>query len=96
MFFNGSFFKGILYPFAYQISKIPVSAIKTQIDDNGPTILLARWATNAEGSLPVAITARIWQSGRPLMSNPDSCKSVSKSDQRFLRRKILKNFFMSV
>ena len=30
--------------------------------------------TNGEGSLPIAITARIGQSGRPLMSNPDSLK----------------------
>ena len=42
--------------------------------------------TNGEGSLPVAITARIGQSGRLLMSNPDSCKIISKSDQRVLRR----------
>ena len=51
---------------------------------------------NGEGSLPVAITARIGQSGRPLMSNLGSCKIISKSDQLFLRKRFLKNFFMSV
>ena len=51
--------------------------------------------TNGEGSLPVAIMAQIMQSGRPLMSNPDSCKIITKSDQQFLRR-IFKNFFTSV
>ena len=50
--------------------------------------------TNGEGSLPVAITAWIGQSGPLLMSNPDSCKIISKSDHRF--RRFLKNFFMSV
>ena len=77
------------------MSKIPVSEIKTQIHDNGPKIYLPGGLTNAEGSLPVAITARMGQSQRPLMSNPDSCKIISKSDQRFLRR-LFKNFFMSV
>ena len=43
-----------------------------------------------EGSLPVTITAQIVQSGRPLMSNPNSCKIISKSDQRFLRRRFLR------
>ena len=52
--------------------------------------------TNAEDSLPVAITARMGQSGRPLVSNPDSCKIISKSDKQFLRRRLFKNFFMSV
>ena len=36
--------------------------------------------TNGEGSFPVAITVRIRQSGHPLMSNPDSCEIISKSD----------------
>ena len=52
--------------------------------------------TNGQGSLPVAITARIRQSGRLLMSKPDSCEIISKSDQRFLRTTFFKNFFMSV
>ena len=52
--------------------------------------------TNGQGSLPVAITARIGQSGRLLMSKPDSCEIISKSDQRFLRTRFFKNFFMSV
>ena len=43
--------------------------------------------TNGEGTLPIAITARIGQLGCPLMSNPDSCEIISKSDQRFLRRR---------
>ena len=55
---------------------------------------LAGGLKNGEGSLPVAITARIGQSGRPLMSNPDSYEIILKSDQRFLRR-FFKNFFMS-
>ena len=52
--------------------KLLVSAIKTRNDDNGPKILLACGLTNGEGNLPVATTARIGQSGRQLMSNPDS------------------------
>ena len=52
--------------------------------------------TNGQDSLPVAITARIRQSGRLLMSKPDSCEIISKSDQRFLRTRFFKNFFMSV
>ena len=51
--------------------------------------------TNGEGSLPIAIMARIGQSRRPLMSNPNSCEIISKFDHRFLRR-FFKNFFMSV
>ena len=77
--------------------KLPVSAIKTQIEDNRPKILLARGGlTNGQGSLPVAIMARIGQSGRLLMSKPDSCEFISKSDKRFLRTRLFKNFFMSV
>ena len=59
---------------------------------------LPRGLTNGQGSLPVAITARIRQSGRLLMSKPDSCEitRISKSDQRFLRTRFFKNFFMSV
>ena len=48
--------------------------------------------TNAEGSLLVATTAQIRQSGRLLMSNPDSCKIIAKSDQRFLRRRFFYEF----
>ena len=51
--------------------------------------------TNGKSSLPVAIMAQVGQSGCLLMSNPDSCKIISKLDQRFLRR-FFKNFFMSV
>ena len=40
--------------------------------------------TNGQGSLPVAITARIGQLGRLLMSKLDSCEIISKSDQQFL------------
>ena len=36
--------------------------------------------TNGQGSLPVAILARIGQSGRLLMSKPDSCEIISKSE----------------
>ena len=52
--------------------------------------------TNGQGSLPVAIMARIGQSGHLLMSKPDSCEIISKSDQQFLRTKFFKNFLMSV
>ena len=52
--------------------------------------------TNGEGSLPVAITVWIRQSGRPLMSNPDFCEIILKSDQQFLRRRFFKTFFMSI
>ena len=48
--------------------------------------------TNGNGSLPVAIMARIRQSGSPLMSNPDSCEIISKSDQLF-RRRFFTEFF---
>ena len=60
--------------------KLPVSAIKTQSDNNRPKILLAQRATNGQGSLPVAIMAGIWESGHLLMSKPDSCEIISKSD----------------
>ena len=40
--------------------------------------------TSGQGNLPVAITARIGQLGCLLMSKPDSCETISKSDQRFL------------
>ena len=69
--------------------KLPVSAIKTQIEDNRPKILLARRAHKWSKS-------QIGQSGRLLMSKPDSCEIISKSDQRFLRTRFFKNFFMSV
>ena len=52
--------------------------------------------TNGQGSLPPAITAQIGQSGRLLMSKPDSCEIISKSDWPFLRTRFFKNFFMSV
>ena len=80
---------------ALKDQKLPVSAIKSQIEDNRPKIYLPGGLTNGQGSLPVAITARIGQSGRLLMSKPDSCEIISKSDQRFLRTRFLKNFFMS-
>ena len=50
--------------------KLPVSAIKTRIDDKRPKFFtFPSWLTNGEGSLALAITARIGQC--PLMSNPD-------------------------
>ena len=48
--------------------------------------------TNGEGSLPVAITAPISQSGCLLLSKPDSCEIISKSDQRFRRRRFFLEF----
>ena len=58
--------------------------------------ILYKKYSNGQGSLPAALTARIGQSGRLLRSEPDSCEVISKSDQRFLRRRFFKNFFMSV
>ena len=57
--------------------------------------------TDGQGSLPVANMARIVQLGRLLMSKPDSCEIISKSDQWFLRTRFFlrctaMNFFMSV
>ena len=72
--------------------KLPLSVIKTRTDDKRPKILLMikdqkfyllGGLTNGEGSLPIAITAQVGQSGRLLMSKPDSCKIISKSDQQF-------------
>ena len=57
-----------------------------------PKIILA-WRAH---SLPIAITALIGQSGHLLMLNSDSCVIITKSDQRFLRRRFFKNFFMSL
>ena len=82
MFFDGFFFFFLRNSVNSLISiclsdlkdqKLPVPAKKTQIDDYRPKFLLARWAHK-------------WsrQSGRLLMSKPDSCKIISKSDQRFL------------
>ena len=77
--------------------KLLVSAIKTpELTITDRKFHLPGGLTNGEGSLAVAIMARILQLGRPLMSNPDSCEIISKSDQRFLRRRFFKNFFMSV
>ena len=88
MFFHGSFFLKDSVNSLISIcfsdlkdQKLPISAIKTQIDNNRPKIYLP----GGPGSLPVAITARIWRSGRLLMSKPDSCEIISKSDQWFLR-----------
>ena len=103
MFFEGSFFflkdsvnslKSICVS-DLKDQKLLVSAIKTRIVNNRLKIYLPGGLTNGEGSLPVAITTRIVQSGRLLMSNPDSCEIISKSDLQFLRR-FFKNFFMSV
>ena len=48
--------------------------------------------TNSQGSLPVAIMARIGQSGRLLMSKPDSCEIISKSEPAVSENKIFKEF----
>ena len=39
--------------------------------------------TNGQGSLPVAITAQIRQSGRLLMSKPDSCEIIQNLTSGF-------------
>ena len=101
MFFDGSFFlRNSVYSFIsiclsdLKDQKLPVSGIKTQIEDNRPKILLARRAHKWSRQLACSITARIGQSGRLLMSKPDSCEIISKSDQQFRRRRFFKNFFM--
>ena len=76
--------------------KLPVSAIKTQINDNRPKILLARLAHKWSRQLACSKYGLNQQSGRLLTSKPDSCEIISKSDQRFLRPRFFKNFFMSV
>ena len=48
---------------------------------------------NSQGSLPIAIMAQIRQSGHLLMSKPDSCEIISKSDQRFFQNKLLRTIF---
>ena len=93
MFFDGSFFLKNSVNSLISIcfsdlkdQKLPVSAIKTQIDNNRPkNFTCPAGLTNGQGSLPAAITAQIWQSGRLLMSKPDSCEIISKSDLWFLR-----------
>ena len=62
----------------------------------GQKFYLPGGLTNGQGSLPVAITAQIGQSERLLMSKPDSCEIISKSDKQFLGTRSFKNFFMSV
>ena len=93
MFFDGSFFfkkdsVNSLISICFsdlKDQKLPVTAIKTQIDNNRPKFNLPGGLTNGQGSLPVAIMARIAQLGRLLMSKPDSREIISKSDQWFLR-----------
>ena len=90
MFFDGSFFffekdsVNSLISICFsdlKDQKLPASAIKTQIDQK---FYLPGGLTNSQGSLPVVIMARIGQSGRLLMSKPDSCEIISKSDLWFL------------
>ena len=73
-----------------------VSTKKPKLMIKDQKLYLPGGLTNGQGSLPVAIKARMGQSGRLLMSKPGSCKIISKSDQRFLRTRFFKNFFMSV
>ena len=100
-FFDGSFFErnsvnSLISICLSDFLKYRYFAIKTRIKDNGPKISLARRANKWFRQLARSNYGRIGQSGRLLMSNPDSCKITSKSDQRFLRRRFFKNFFMSV
>ena len=93
MFFDGSFFflKGFCKQFNIHLlfrSQRPKSTSicnKDPNDNKRQQIYLPGSLTNGQGSLPVAIMARIAQLGRLLMSNPDSCEIISKSDQWFLR-----------
>ena len=84
MFFDGSFLKKKRNS-VYSFISICLSDLKDQ------KFYLPSGLTNGQGSLPVAIMAR-----RLLMSKPDSCEIISKSDQRFLKTRFFKNFFMSV
>ena len=72
MFFDGSFF--FLKEFCKQLNihllirslkdqKLPVSAIKTQIDNNRPKILLARWAHNLSRQLACSNYGPNWAIG---------------------------------
>ena len=70
--------------------KLPVSAIKTKLTITDQEFYLPSGLTNGQGSLPVAIMARIGQSGCLLMSKPDSCEIISKFDQRFLENSFKK------
>ena len=94
MFFDGSFFlRNSVNSFIsiclsdLKDQKLPVSAIKTQIEDNRPKILPARQAHKWSRQLACSNYGRI---GHRLMSKPDSCEIISKSDQRFLRTRFLR------
>ena len=85
MFFDGSFFFFFLNRNSVNSfisiclsdlkdKKLPVSAIKPKLRITDQKFYLPGGLTNGQGSLPVAIMARIGQSGRLLMSKPDSCE----------------------
>ena len=79
----------------FKDQKLPVSAIKTRIDNNGQKILLARQAHKSWKQLSRSNYGPNRAMGRLLMSNPDCFEITSKSDQQFLRR-FFKDFFMSI
>ena len=76
--------------------RLQVSEIKTHIEDNRPKILLAWRAHKWSRQLACSNYGPIGQSGHLLMSKPDSCEIISKSDHQFRRRRFFKNFFMSL
>ena len=61
--------------------KLPVSAIKTQIEDNRPKILLARWDHKWSRQLACSNYGPNRAIGL-LMSKPDSCEIISKSENK--------------
>ena len=73
----------VSYPFAYQISKTKnyrYLQLRPKLWITDQKFYLPCGLTDGQGSLPVAIMARNGQSGRLLMSKPDSCEIISKSD----------------
>ena len=106
MFFDGSFFflkRNSVNSFIsicfsdLKDQKLPISAIKTQIEDNRPKILLARRAYKWSRQLACSNYGPNHRAvGASAMSKPDSCEFISKSDERVLRTRFFKNFFMSV
>ena len=72
--------------------KLPVSAIKIQIDNNRPKILLARPAHKWSRQLACSNYGPNRAIGRLLKSKPDSCEIISKSDQWFLRTRFFLHY----
>ena len=96
-FFNSNSVNSLIYICLSDLKDqtLLILAIKTRMDHNRQKILLACGAHKLWWQLACS-NFRPNQAIRPLLlSNPDSCEIISKSDLQFLRR-FLKNFFMSV